>query len=233
MAIRTDALSMVQPQELLNTCLMEKRIGRTKLVLLSGFLLNEKVDALVNAANLRLTLGAGLSALFHSAAGQGIFDECEKIFKSQSVRLIPFGKAFLTTAGKLAPHVKAIVHVVGPLYEKIIAQTNPAYADEQAALLQKAYTSALEIITKPYAQEVCLSPEIKDTKPMRTIAFSSIGTGIFDFPLELAAKTALETVKTFIEKNPDSLDEVRFVFLPLDKDRSNTAQYYLEALDKL
>ena len=46
---------------------------------------------------------------------------------------------------------------------------------------------------------------------IRTIAFPSISTGIYRFPVERAAKIAVATVKAFLQENPDTIDEVLWV----------------------
>ena len=46
---------------------------------------------------------------------------------------------------------------------------------------------------------------------IRTIAFPSISTGIYRFPVERAAKIAVATVKKFLRENPDKIDEVLWV----------------------
>ena len=43
---------------------------------------------------------------------------------------------------------------------------------------------------------------------IRTIAFPSISTGVYSFPVELAAKIAVKTVNRFLQDNPDSFDLV-------------------------
>ena len=43
------------------------------------------------------------------------------------------------------------------------------------------------------------------------IAFPSISTGIYRFPVERAAKIAVATVKAFLQENPDTIDDVLWV----------------------
>ena len=141
------------------------------------------------------------------------------------MKVIETGSGVLTTAGDLRPRIKTVVHAVGPIYDEKKAKKDPQYDDQQAKLLSDAYRTGLDVVTNPQGHPTVISAQIKDPQPMRTIGFPSISTGIYDFPLDLAAKTALETVKTFIEENPDALDEVRFVFLPLTKDKKTPAAY--------
>ena len=45
---------------------------------------------------------------------------------------------------------------------------------------------------------------------IRSIAFPSISTGVYSFPVELAAKVAVSTVNRFLQDNPDSFDLVEW-----------------------
>ena len=46
---------------------------------------------------------------------------------------------------------------------------------------------------------------------IRSIAFPSISTGVYSFPVELAAKIAVHTVNRFLQDNPDCFDLVEWV----------------------
>lgn len=46
---------------------------------------------------------------------------------------------------------------------------------------------------------------------IRTIAFPSISTGIYRYPLDEAAEIAIGTAKRFVEDHPDQLDEIKWV----------------------
>ncbi len=65
-------------------------------------------------------------------------------------------------------------------------------------------------------------------KGIRTIAFPSISTGVYSFPVKQAAEIAVNTVNEFIEANPGALDLVEWALFD-DK----TLQVYSEALDRL
>ena len=54
---------------------------------------------------------------------------------------------------------------------------------------------------------------------IRTIAFPSISTGVYSFPLELAAKIAVKTVSRFMNENPDSFEFVEWVLFDDKTDR--------------
>jgi O-acetyl-ADP-ribose deacetylase len=96
----------------------------------------------------------------------------------------PTGSAVATTAGSL--QAKYVFHAVGPVYYG---------RDEDKRLLKGAYQSCLDL-AEQYGLE--------------TLAFPSISTGIYGYPLELAAPIALRTVIEHIKK-PTCLKQVTFV----------------------
>lgn len=63
---------------------------------------------------------------------------------------------------------------------------------------------------------------------IRTIAFPSISTGAYRFPVELAAKIAVRTVDRFLQDNPESFDLVKWVLFD-----SHTESVYKAEVDKL
>lgn len=204
-----------------NTVFAEKQIGKTKIVLLSGSLMAETTDAIVNAANQRLVKGLGVCGAVRKFAGESVFNECKAILKKQGRTSVKEGEAVLTSAGNLTPQIKVIAHAVGPVFRK--------KATNNADLLAQAYTNSLKLVAAPQNNPKFISSKV-DPKPMRSIAFPSLSTGIFGYPLQEAPTVAFKAVSDFINANPDALDEVRFVFLPLDKDDQKTATFYHKAL---
>ena len=98
----------------------------------------------------------------------------------------PTGGAVLTTGGDLpAGHV---IHAVGPIYR------DGASGEEE--LLASAYRSSLQVAAQ---------------NDIRTVAFPSISTGAYGYPIREAARVALRAVIDFIRANPDKLDLVRLV----------------------
>lgn len=96
----------------------------------------------------------------------------------------PTGGAVATTAGKLP--AKYVFHAVGPVYSGGV---------EDERLLASAYQSCLDL-AEQYMVE--------------SIAFPSLSTGIYGYPLELAAPIALRTIIEHIKK-PTSLKQVTIV----------------------
>ncbi len=208
-----------------NELFAEKTIGTTKIQLLRGDLLREQVDAIVNAANGQLAAGGGICGAIYHRAGATPFQECKEILAKRNITHIPTGDAVMTLSGKLAPTIRSVIHAVGPVYS--------ATADElmQAAQLQNAYTSSLELITAPNEHpEKLSSSTLRESG--RSIAFPSISTGYFFYPIQEAAALAMQAVKHFIQNHPMALDEVRFVFLN-DAGGKKTAAAYQKALEAL
>lgn len=63
---------------------------------------------------------------------------------------------------------------------------------------------------------------------IRKIAFPSISTGVYSFPVELAAKVAVKTVNRFLKSNPSSFDLVEWVLFD-----AHTEAVYEAEVDKL
>src|SRR6266436_379644 len=96
----------------------------------------------------------------------------------------PTGSAVATTAGRLP--ARYVFHAVGPVYYG---------RDEDERLLKGAYQSCLDLA---------------EQYELETLAFPSISTGVYGYPLELAAPIALRTVIEHIKK-PTRLKQVTFV----------------------
>ncbi len=107
----------------------------------------------------------------------------------------PTGEARITGAGDLP--ARFVIHAVGPIY-----QGNP---EQAAALLAGAYRSSLELASQHGA---------------RSVAFPSISTGVYAYPVAQAAQVALTTVIEYLTGHAD-IELVRFVLF----DQSTFAGY--------
>lgn len=96
------------------------------------------------------------------------------------------GQAKITGAYNLP--CEYVIHTVGPIW-------NGGRSKEEE-LLAGCYFNSMQL-----AQE----------HGIRSIAFPSISTGVYSYPVELAAKVAVRTVSRFLEDNPDSFDLVEWV----------------------
>lgn len=195
-----------------NEMFAEKLFGNTKVGLYYGDITEETTDAIVNAANVALSAGAGVCGAIHHAAGDVPFDECKEILKDRKIKRLDVGEAVQTSAGDLEPRIRAIIHAVGPDFR---LKAQKAKGEE---LLTETYQNSLELA--------------KNDPNLHSISFPSISTGIFGAPLDVAAPLTLRTIKEFVEKNPNTFEEVRLVFLPLAKD-PKTAPAYESALAAL
>ena len=113
------------------------------------------------------------------------------------------GEAKITGAYNLP--CKYVIHTVGPIYR------GGNHGEEE--LLANAYHNSMQVALE---------------HGIRTIAFPSISTGVYSYPLEEAAEIAVKTVKTFYMEHPEAFDYVRFV---LFDDRTRKA--YDDAIMKL
>ncbi len=161
---------------------MKINIGTSRVVLVQGDITQADTEAIVNAANTSLMGGGGVDGAIHRAGGPKILAACKAIVSRQG--RCPTGEAVVTTGGDLK--AKYVIHTVGPVWSG---------GDRgERELLAKAYRNSLVAARQ---------------KGIRSVAFPSISTGAYRFPIEEAARIALGTVREFLEEHP--LAEVRFV----------------------
>ncbi|MGF3522665.1 MAG: O-acetyl-ADP-ribose deacetylase [Candidatus Bathyarchaeia archaeon] len=163
----------------------EFKLGQTVVQLIKGDITTVDADAIVNAANSSLLGGGGVDGAIHHKGGPAIMEECKAIRQTIWPEGLPTGKAVITSGGKLK--AKYVIHTVGPVWH--------GGKRKEAELLREAYMNSLQLAA---------------SKGLRTIAFPSISTGAYGYPVEKASRVALETVKDFIEKEA-TLDKVVFV----------------------
>jgi O-acetyl-ADP-ribose deacetylase (regulator of RNase III) len=158
--------------------------GQT-LALYQGDLTEERVDVIVNAANAQLAHGGGLAGAIVRRGGRAIQDESDAWVQQHGQA--GHDKPALTGPGQLP--CKAIIHAVGPVWG----------SGDEDAKLRTAYTAALQLA---HAQG------------FTSIAFPSLSTGIFGFPVERAAPIAVQAVTDFCAVHPDSpLRDLRFTLI--------------------
>ncbi|XP_075933197.1 ADP-ribose glycohydrolase MACROD2 isoform X1 [Anarhichas minor] len=158
-----------------------------KVSLYKGDITVLEVDAIVNAANSSLLGGGGVDGCIHKAAGSCLYDECHSLNGCET------GKAKIT-CGYDVP-AKYVIHTVGPVARGHVGPT-------ETNDLTSCYQNSLRLMKE---------------HDLSTVAFPCISTGIYGFPNEPAADIALNTVKSWIEENPDKITRVIFcVFLEND-----------------
>jgi O-acetyl-ADP-ribose deacetylase len=170
------------------TRVREQRLpsGQT-LFLEHGDLTEAPVDAIVNAANAQLAHGGGVAGAIVRRGGRVIQQESDAWVSQNG----PAGhnRPALTGAGALP--AKAVIHAVGPVWQ--------GGRHGEAGNLRAAYTGALDLA---HAQG------------FTSVAFPSISTGIFGFPVASGAEIALQAALDFFAAHPQSpVREVRFILI--------------------
>ena len=157
------------------------QFGTCRLELVQGDITRQRVDAIVNAANSKLAGGGGVDGAIHRAAGSTLMDETRQRYPDGC----PTGSAVATSAGLL--NAKFVFHAVGPIWRGGVSG--------EIDLLKSAYRRCLELAV----EHNC-----------RSIAFPAISTGVYGYPIDLAAETSLAVTREFLltQKKPEL---VRFV----------------------
>jgi O-acetyl-ADP-ribose deacetylase (regulator of RNase III) len=185
----------------MNSPVRELIVNQARLAIIQGDITRQASDAIVNAANPGLMGGGGVDGAIHRAGGPAILEECKQIVARQG--RLPTGRAVITTGGKLP--AKYVIHTVGPVWH--------GGNRGEAALLESAYRESLRLAA---------------AKKLASIAFPSISTGAYGYPVAEAAGIAIRTVVSFLREQATSVKEVVFVlFDPL------TYQAYSSALEEI
>ena len=148
---------------------MQVQFGRCRIELLLGDITTCQVDVIVNAANNLLAGGGGVDGAIHQAAGASVMQETNIRYPEGC----PTGSAVITKAGDL--NAEFIFHAVGPIWQGGI--------EGEAALLASCYST-------------CLTLAIENN--CRSIAFPAISTGVYDYPIDLAAEISLKSIRDFV-----------------------------------
>ena len=157
--------------------------GRSRLELTRGDITRERVDAIVNAANSSLMGGGGVDGAIHRAGGPAILDECRRIVEARGP--LPAGEAVITTGGRLP--ARRVIHTVGPRWRG---------GDRgEAATLASCYRNSLALAA---------------AEGLASLAFPSISTGAYGYPISEASVVAVGAVADVL-KAGSPLRQVRFV----------------------
>ena len=160
----------------------------------------ETTEAIVNAANSSLLGGGGVDGAIHRAGGPSILQECKRIVAK--IGSLDSGKAVLTTAGRLP--AKYVIHTVGPIYQ--IGNRDEA-----------------ETLASCYRESIRLA----DEHGITSLAFPSISTGAYGYPVHEAAEIALATVAETLPSCVH-LQRVRFVLF-----EAPSCKAFVRAAEKL
>jgi O-acetyl-ADP-ribose deacetylase (regulator of RNase III) len=127
------------------------------------------VDAIANAANSSLLGGGGVDGAIHRAAGPELLTAC------RAIGGCPTGEARITPGFRLP--ARWVIHTVGPVW-----RGGDSGEEDQLA---SCYRESLRLASKP-------------EYGIRTIAFPSISTGAYGFPIDRAARVALTEIDRFL-----------------------------------
>jgi len=147
-----------------------------------GDITEQHVDAVVNAANSSLLGGGGVDGAIHRRGGPEILAECRALRAAHLGGGLPAGQAVPTTAGRLP--ARWVIHTVGPVWSA---------SEDRSAVLASAYRESLRV-----AEELGAA----------SVAFPAISAGVYGWPMDDAARIAVETVRAH---EPVSVRGVRFV----------------------
>jgi len=161
-----------------------------------------EIEAIVNAANNSLLGGGGVDGAIHRAAGPGLLEECRKlggctsivaqehspyINASETNDSVAFGDVIRCKTGQAkitggyGLRAKWVIHTVGPVWK------GGNHGEDE--LLASCYRNSLKLAVDNGIQEV---------------AFPSISTGAYGFPLDRAAKIAITEISQCIDSGMPS-----------------------------
>lgn len=126
----------------------------------------------------------------------------ELLAECETLHGCPTGEAKITKGYKLK--AKYVIHTPGPIWR------GGKWGEE-------------ELLANCYRNSLALAKE----NGVKTIAFPSISTGVYRFPVELAAKIAVKEILEFL-KQEDSMEQVILVCFD-----DRTKEAYLDALEEL
>jgi O-acetyl-ADP-ribose deacetylase (regulator of RNase III) len=176
--------------------------GRGSIELARGDVTRQALDAIVNAANSSLLGGGGVDGAIHRNGGPEILEECRRLRATTHPDGLPAGEAVLTGAGRLP--CRFVIHTVGPVWR--------GGGRGEAETLARCYRNALSLAAG---------------RGLASVAFPSISTGAYGYPVGQAAGVALGAVRAaLLAGSPVTL--VRFCLFSAEDLES-----YRAALDAL
>jgi O-acetyl-ADP-ribose deacetylase (regulator of RNase III) len=153
------------------------RYREAQVELVQGDITQSDTTAIANAANAMLMGGGGVDGAIHRAAGPELMEALREIKRELTGGTLATGRAVLTPGFGLA--ARFVIHCVGPIYDR--------EGEDAPALLASCYRTALAL---------CREHQID------SIAFPSISTGVYGYPVEQAAPVALGAVREHLETTP-------------------------------
>jgi O-acetyl-ADP-ribose deacetylase (regulator of RNase III) len=144
-----------------------------RIEIVQGDITQQRVDAIVNAANSSLRGGGGVDGAIHRAAGPRLLEEC------CTLGGCPTGEARITRGYNLP--ARWVIHTVGPVWR--------GGNKGEPELLAACYRNSLALAADPVYE-------------IRTVAYPSISTGAYGYPLDRAARVALAEISRCLPDHP-------------------------------
>jgi O-acetyl-ADP-ribose deacetylase (regulator of RNase III) len=137
-----------------------------EITIVAGDIVDQDVDAVVNAANSGLMGGGGVDGAILRAGGPAQHSARRELV--ERIGTLPTGEAAASDAG--AMRARWVIHVVGPIWSR---------SEDRRHLLESCYRNALAVA---------------DELGARTVAFPAVSAGIYGWPVDDAADVAVRTV---------------------------------------
>ncbi|MDQ1699471.1 MAG: O-acetyl-ADP-ribose deacetylase [Frankiaceae bacterium] len=138
-----------------------------RITVVRGDIIDQDVDAVVNAANSGLLGGGGVDGAILRAGGQAQLDARRAL--RDRIGSLPTGQAAATIAGDM--RARWVIHVVGPVWTS---------TGDRGGLLGSCYREALRVA---------------DELGARTVAFPAVSAGVYGWPMRSAADIAVTTIR--------------------------------------
>lgn len=171
-----------------------------KIEVVQGDITRMQVDAIVNAANERMLGGGGVDGAIHDAAGDQLLKACKAIPEVSPGVRCPTGESRITPGFELP--AKYVIHTAGPIYR------GGTRGEEE--LLASCYRSAVRLATE---------------HKLKSLAFPAISCGVYGYPLDEAAKVAVETL---LECLAEGATVNRVVLVAFDEETAAALQTALD-----
>ena len=155
------------------------------IVIRPGDITQEETVAIVNAANSGLLGGGGVDGAIHRAGGPDILAACRRLRDTTLPDGLPAGQAVATTAGKLP--ARWVIHTVGPVHAK---------TEDRSETLASCYRESLRVAAEVGA---------------RSVALPAISAGVYGWPMDDAARIAVQTVQDTAAEVAETVENVVFV----------------------
>ena len=138
-----------------------------RIELILGDIVEQDVDAVVNAANSGLMGGGGVDGAILAAGGKAQLDARRQL--RERIGPLPPGQAAASDAGDM--RARWVIHVVGPVFTQ---------HEDRSHLLESCYREALRVA---------------DSLGARSVAFPAVSAGAYGWPISSAADIAVSTVR--------------------------------------